>query len=272
MDETFDDKRSIKVVCRFRPLNSKELAISREMCVSLQDDRELNIKSTIEKNKYNFKFDKIFDTKASQDDVYSYTAKPIVDSVFEGFNGTILAYGQTSSGKTHTMQGNLTSHENQGIVPRTVSYLFDKIVTCKEDVEFTVKCSIMEIYMEKIKDLLDQSRFNLQIREDRSKTVFVEDLSEHYCANEEEVLELIKISKNNSEIDSTTTNEQSSRGHIIILLTLHMQNTKDLSAKVGKMYLVDLAGSKKISKTGFYIKQNYQYDFGRNEECQQIPH
>lgn len=260
MDEKSEEKGNIKVVCRFRPLNSKELNISRDMCVTFKDDTEIVIKSTVENNKYDFKFDKIFNTESTQEDVYTYTAKPLVDSVFEGFNGTIFAYGQTSSGKTHTMQGIIDSEEKKGVVPRMVEYLFEKIGSSEEDIEFTVKCSILEIYMEKIRDLLDLSRNNLAVREDKNKAVYVEDLSEQYCASDEEVLDLIKLGSDNRAVGATNMNEHSSRSHSIVILTIHQQNTKDLTAKIGKLYLVDLAGSEKISKTGYFFKKRARHD------------
>ena len=88
--------------------------------------------------------------------------------MLEGFNGTIFAYGQTSSGKTHTMQGpDIEDIEMQGIIPRMVRTVFNRIETANESIEFTVKISMIEIYMERIKDLLDPSKDNLKIHEDK---------------------------------------------------------------------------------------------------------
>ena len=115
-------------------------------------------------NKFNY--DRVFDTSSCQKEVYDIGAKPIIDSkqlslsidvgVIEGFNGTIFAYGQTSSGKTHTMQGpNIEDFEMQGVIPRMVRTVFNRIETSAEHIEFTVKISMMEIYNERIKDLLN---------------------------------------------------------------------------------------------------------------------
>ena len=101
---------------------------------------------------------------STQKDIYGEAIIPIIESVLEGFNGTVLAYGQTSSGKTHTMVGpNIEDPEKQGIIPRMVKTVFEKIENASEDIEFTVKISMVEIYMEKIKDLLDPTKTNLKI-------------------------------------------------------------------------------------------------------------
>ena len=108
--------------------------------------------------------------------------------VLEGFNGTIFAYGQTSSGKTHTMQGpDIEDLEMQGIIPRMVRTVFNRIETASENIEFTVKISMIEIYMEKIKDLLDSSKDNLKIHEDKTKGVYIADVTETYVSNDLEV-------------------------------------------------------------------------------------
>ena len=102
---------------------------------------------------HDFIFDHVFDPDSTQEEVYESAAMPIVESVLEGFNGTILAYGQTASGKTYTMQGELDQPELTGIVPRMVRHVFDQIEISSETMEFTIKVAMLEIYMEKIKVL-----------------------------------------------------------------------------------------------------------------------
>lgn len=122
--------------------------------------------------KYNF--DRVFDPEATQKDIYGEAIIPIIESVIEGFNGTILAYGQTSSGKTHTMVGpDIEDPEKQGIIPRMVKTMFEKIENASEDIEFRVKISMVEIYNEKIKDLLDTTKTNLKIQQDNVKGIFI---------------------------------------------------------------------------------------------------
>lgn len=241
---------NVSVMCRFRPLNDKEKLQSKDICVDFLDSQQLNLRSCAENNSYKFSFDRVFDVNSTQQQVYLDSAKPIVDSVLEGFNGTIFAYGQTSSGKTHTMQGIIDDPEAEGIIPRMIRNVFSHIMNSSEDIEFTVKVSMIEIYMEKIRDLIDTNRTNLNIREDRAKGLYIEDLSEHYVGGEAEVLELMKVGSENRAIAATNMNEHSSRSHSIFIMTIHQNNVKDLVAKTGKLYLVDLAGSEKISKTG----------------------
>jgi kinesin family protein 5 len=101
----------------------------------------------------------------------------------EGFNGTIFAYGQTASGKTFTMQGpDIGDSEYQGIIPRMVKTVFDKIAAVSDNIEFIVKVSMMEIYMEKIRDLIDPSKDNLKIHEEKGKGVYVSDCTETYVS------------------------------------------------------------------------------------------
>ena len=123
--------------------------------------------------------------QSTQKEVYDVAAKPIIDSVLEGFNGTIFAYGQTSSGKTHTMQGqSIEDIEAQGIIPRMVRTVFNRIETASESIEFTVKVSMIEIYMERIKDLIDPAKENLRIHEDKGKGVYIGDLAEKYVVED----------------------------------------------------------------------------------------
>ena len=150
--------------------------------------------------------------------------------VLEGFNGTIFAYGQTSSGKTHTMQGpNIVDLEMQGIVPRMVRTVFNRIETANENMEFTVKVSMIEIYMERIKDLLDPSKDNLRIHEEKGKGVYVADVTENYVAEELDVFDIMRQGNSNRSISSTLMNEESSRSHSIFILTVTQNNLEELS-------------------------------------------
>lgn len=240
---------NVKVICRFRPLNDKEKENTKDLCITYIDDEQVEIKSKNEYNNFTFQFDKIFNTMSTQKEIYDYSAKELVDSVLSGYNATIFAYGQTASGKTYTMQGQLNSPEKEGIIPRMVRHVFHNIMLSDSDIEYTVKVSIIEIYMEKIRDLIDLSKTNLSIRE-KDKEIYIEDLSEHYVSSEEDVIELIRIGSENRTTASTNMNECSSRSHTLVIMTLHQKNTKTLEAKTGRLYLVDLAGSEKIAKTG----------------------
>ena len=115
-----------------------------------------------------YNYDYVFDMSSTQKGVYDVAVVPVVESVLNGYNGTILAYGQTSSGKTHTMLGeDIENVEERGIIPRMVSGFFDQISKQPEDIEFAMKVSFVEIYNEKIRDLLDPKKTNLKIHENK---------------------------------------------------------------------------------------------------------
>ncbi len=133
--------------------------------------------------------------------------KPIVSAVMDGFNGTVFAYGQTSSGKTHTMTGVIDDPEMQGIIPRIVTNVFTEIEEASEDIEFVVKVSMVEIYMERIKDLLDPKKNNLKVHEDKQKGVYIADLTEMYVGDEEEVYDIMKLGSDNRSIGVTDMNQ-----------------------------------------------------------------
>jgi kinesin family protein 5 len=149
------------------------------------------------------------------------------------------------------MQGpDIEDLEMQGIIPRMVRTIFARIETAGEQMEFTVKISMIEIYMEKIRDLLDPSKDNLKVHEEKSKGVYVADVTETYVGDETEVYAVMRLGNSNRSIAATNMNAESSRSHSIFILTVTQTNMEDLSVKTGKLYLVDLAGSEKISKTG----------------------
>ena len=250
--EDQDSKGNVTVVCRFRPLNQKEKDMNDKMCVEFCSDlKTVAVKSQYEgMGPVTFNFDRVFSPDSFQIDVYEVAAKPIVESVLEGFNGTVLTYGQTSSGKTHTMTGpSIDDPEQKGIIPRMVETVFQDIDEADDHLEFTVKVAYCEIYLEKIRDLLYPEKQNLKISEDKNRGTYIADLSEEYASNEADVYALMKLGYKNREVAATNMNEGSSRSHAIFMLTVTQNNTKDLSAKSGKLYLVDLA-SEKVGKTG----------------------
>ena len=240
---------NVKVIARFRPMNELEKTSGNEQVCVFTSPTSLQFNSTREKNVYRYNFDRIFTPSSTQEDIYSFGVKEIIDSVLNGYNGTVLAYGQTSSGKTYTMQGEMESPQTQGIIPRMITHVFKYIYNTEEN-DFLIKVSMIEIYQEKIRDLLDISRINLNIREDNIKGIYVDGCSEHYVGCPNDVLTLLELGSSNRAQAATNMNEHSSRSHSIFILTIKQTNKNDGSSKIGKLYLVDLAGSEKISKTG----------------------
>ena len=209
------------------------------------------VNSTGQSGTQKYSFDEVFDHTSQQGYVYDRAVKPIVEGVMQGFNGTVFAYGQTSAGKTHTMLGpNITDVTERGMTPRMVSHVFDEIANAPSEMEFQVKVSMIEIYMEKVRDLIDPSKTDLKIREERGKGVYIEDVTETYVTDEAEVYQLMIRGNQNRSIGATDMNAQSSRSHSCFIVTVQQNNTRDFSQKAGQLYLVDLAGSERIEKTG----------------------
>ncbi|THD19781.1 Kinesin protein [Fasciola hepatica] len=160
---------SIKVICRVRPLNDTEISTESKFVVTFPGDG----KTSISIGGKSFNYDHVFQPKATQSEVYDIVAKPIVADVLNGYNGTIFAYGQTSSGKTFTMEGILGDPVFQGVIPRIIHDIFNHIYQMDENLEFHIKVSYFEIYMDKIRDLLDVSKTNLSVHEDKDRVPYV---------------------------------------------------------------------------------------------------
>lgn len=251
--ETTDEisSKNIQVFCRIRPFTDSELEISIDPLYSLNGNN--NSLSIISEFNYNdpltFNFDHIFDSESSQLEVYEKAGEPIVKAVMEGFNGTVLAYGQTASGKTYTMSGpDLDDYYEIGLIPRMVNSIFDEINNSDSCIEYTVKVSYFEIYLEKIRDLFETEKKNLKIHENKTRGIHISELTEKYVETSEEVRELIKLGMENRMVAYTEMNQASSRSHSLFCITIGQTNHDEFVSKTGKLCLVDLAGSEKLSK------------------------
>ncbi|WVR04991.1 hypothetical protein IAU60_002003 [Kwoniella sp. DSM 27419] len=246
---------NIKVVCRFRPMNRMEVESRSDKSVVISDDSTTvqlkNNASLAGPEKDGFTFDRVFDTDTRQDEIFDWGVKGIVEDVMTGFNGTLFCYGQTGSGKTYTVQGaDIENPKLKGLIPRIVEQIFASILSADSVIEYTVKVSYMEIYMEKIKDLLAPQNDNLSIHEDKARGVYVKNLTDVYVGSEAEVYKVMKAGGSSRAVSSTNMNAESSRSHSIFVIGIHQRNTETGSQKSGNLYLVDLAGSEKVGKTG----------------------
>lgn len=186
-----------------------------------------------------------------QADIFDFSIRPTVDDILNGYNGTVFAYGQTGAGKSYTMMGtDMEDEEGRGVIPRIVQQIFANIQTSPFTIEYTVKVSYMEIYMERIRDLLQPSNDNLPIHEEKNKGVYVKGLVEVYVSSVDEVYEVMRRGGNARAVASTNMNQESSRSHSIFVITITQKNTETGSSKNGQLFLVDLAGSEKVGKTG----------------------
>ena len=242
---------SVKVCCRIRPMNRKEVGLKSSICAEKVNDTTVCINEGEKRmhDKRSFHFDHIFGPDSTQAEVFESCGKKIVLDVLNGYNGTIFAYGQTGSGKTFTMEGpDVDDADIQGMIPRCIQTIFDAIDSADEHSTFSIEVSYVEIYLEKIRDLLDPTRDNLRIK--KHETVFIEGCTELYISSYDDVMEALNVGATNRATSSTNMNDESSRSHSVFIVTITQKDERNGTVKKGKLYLVDLAGSEKIRKTG----------------------
>ncbi len=198
-----------------------------------------------------FTFDRVFDMNSEQSDIFDYSIKSTVDDILNGYNGTVFAYGQTGAGKSYTMMGtSIDDGQGRGVIPRIVEQIFASILTSPATIEYTVRVSYMEIYMERIRDLMAPQNDNLPVHEEKNRGVYVKGLLEIYVSSVQEVYEVMRRGGNARAVAATNMNQESSRSHSIFVITITQKNVETGSAKSGQLFLVDLAGSEKVGKTG----------------------
>eukprot|EP00929_Paragymnodinium_shiwhaense_P079549 TRINITY_DN41458_c0_g1_i2.p1 TRINITY_DN41458_c0_g1~~TRINITY_DN41458_c0_g1_i2.p1 ORF type:complete len:990 (+),score=217.14 TRINITY_DN41458_c0_g1_i2:39-3008(+) len=259
---------AVRVVVRLRPLSasSQDEAVVNRSDGSLQASAVVFMagpggRSVISHNEsYVFDVDHVFPSEATQSEVYEDVGCPIVADVLAGYNGTILAYGQTGSGKTHSMFGSdLSSAECQGLVPRAAEQLCEATVKMGEQaldpvtddgpVECSLRCSMLELYCEQLRDLLEPARRELRIQEAPNGGVFVDGLCERPVTCQYDLLEILRTGGRTRTVACTKLNGRSSRSHVLFFITCE-QRLRSGGVKVGKLSLVDLAGSENIGKSG----------------------
>ena len=198
-----------------------------------------------------FGFDRIFDENTTQGDVYEATTKNLLDSVLDGYNATVFAYGATGCGKTHTITGTITQ---PGIIFLTMQELFERISERTEDKVTEVSLSYLEIYNETIRDLLEPGgvKAGLMLREDANQAVSVAGLSSHHPQNVQQVMDMIVRGNELRTMSPTEANATSSRSHAVLQINV---SQKDRNADVNEPHtmatlsIIDLAGSERASAT-----------------------
>uniref|UniRef100_A0A8H7NPD4 Kinesin-like protein n=1 Tax=Bionectria ochroleuca TaxID=29856 RepID=A0A8H7NPD4_BIOOC len=239
---------SIKVVARFRPQNKVELESGGKPIVAFDSEDSCTVDSREAQG--SFTFDRVFDMSCKQQDIFDFSIRPTVDDILNGYNGTVFAYGQTGAGKSYTMMGSIDDDEGRGVIPRIVEQIFASIMTSPSTIEYTVRVSYMEIYMERIRDLLAPQNDNLPVHEEKNRGVYVKGLLEIYVSSVQEVYEVMRRGGAARAVSATNMNQESSRSHSIFVITVTQKNVETGSAKSGQLFLVDLAGSEKVGKTG----------------------
>ncbi|CAG0913138.1 unnamed protein product [Notodromas monacha] len=267
----------VRVAVRVRPINRRELELETECIVDMVDKQTFLAKpvrtnsSRRRTNAQNesadestlrgvktFAFDECFDSKdakssnyASQEEVYDKIGKDITANAFEGYNGCIVAYGQTGSGKSYTMMG---TDADRGLIPRLAEDLFKQIAESSDSSK--VEVSYMEIYNERVHDLLDPYGHHqaLKVREHQILGPYVDGLSKAAVTSYEDVEMLIQEGNRSRTIAATNMNSESSRSHavftIVLTTTLIDHESGTSGERVARISLVDLAGSERASKSG----------------------
>lgn len=177
-------------------------------------------------------------------DLYRYIALPIVEKAFQGYNGTIFAYGQTGTGKTYTMSGVPNQNDLKGIIPNTFSHIFTQISRASGERSFVVTVTYLEIYNEDVRDLLSSNpNAKLEVRERLDVGVYVKDLMGFTVDSIESITELMNRGNANRMTRSTLMNDVSSRSHAIFTLAIEVKDSLTNKTTIGKLNLVDLAVS-----------------------------
>ncbi|KMT08135.1 hypothetical protein BVRB_6g143820 isoform C [Beta vulgaris subsp. vulgaris] len=261
----------VRVAVRLRPRNNEDLASDVDFadCVELQPELK---KLSLKKNNWSsesYKFDEVFTESASQKRIYEVVAKPVVESVLSGYNGTIMAYGQTGTGKTYTV-GNLGKNDasERGIIVRAVEDIITSTSLAHESVEF----SYIQLYMETIQDLLAPEKVNIPVVEDaKTGEVLLPGASVIKIHDLDHFMELLQYGEANRHAANTKLNTSSSRSHAILMVSVKRsivgkgkshtscenvtvtEAHSDLGIdkiRKGKLLIVDLAGSERIDKSG----------------------
>lgn len=242
----------VKVVVRARPLSKGEITEGKNSVVTVDPSKGgIYIANPLNpKEVKSFFFDHSYDDTLSQETIFNETAKPIIDSVMQGYNGTIFAYGQTGTGKTFTMEGDLHSNQHKGIIPRTIEQIFNSIKESPNQ-QFLVQVSFVEIYNEEVRDLLNKNvKTKLDVRE-RDGGFYVQDCKIIKVENAKETLDYMFTGRDNRAKGATKMNKDSSRSHSIFTIIVENSSVEggETKYKMGKLNLVDLAGSERQSKT-----------------------
>lgn len=228
---------------RIKPICTKGLE-EEVICEKIDNENGVLVFRTQER--YNFEM--VFDENTETTEIFASIGVPLIDSCFEGINVCIFAYGQTSSGKTFTMVGDLP--EKPGIIPQTIKEIFTKIGELQaKGTDVEIRISHIEIYNEAINDLLNVHNKNLDIRENLVKGVHIPGLTEHLVKSEKEAMEWFAQGEGHRIVGDTRLNEFSSRSHVVFRIGFEIRN-RDRLDKVtySTLSLIDLAGSEGVSR------------------------
>ncbi|XP_065653906.1 kinesin-like protein KIF17 [Hydra vulgaris] len=240
---------SVKAIVRCRPLNEREIDTNVDIVISVDPlERQITLSHSNNAQR-SFTFDHVFATDATNEEIYNEAVSPLVQSVLLGYNGCVFAFGQTSCGKTFSMQGVQKPASQRGVMPRAFQQIFECIQTT-DVTYYLVRASYLEIYNEEIRDLLQkQNHHKLEVKEHPEKGVYVKDLTNIEVTCIEDMEEVLEIGSWNRVLGSTAQNPDSSRSHCIFTVEFEISFFSDQDQqehfRSGRLNLVDLAGSER---------------------------
>ncbi|XP_068600791.1 kinesin family member 4 [Brachionichthys hirsutus] len=241
----------VRVALRCRPMIEKERLEGCQSCLTFVPGEPQVIVGT-EKA---FTYDYVFDPTAEQEEVFTTAVSSLLDGLFKGYHATVLAYGQTGSGKTFSMGGTYTASQEKdnsvGVIPRVIKRIFEQMEE-REDTDFCLSVTYLEIYNEDILDLLSSSKEKtaINIREDPKDGIKIVGLNETVVRTDGEMVDCLELGNSARTVGSTAMNTASSRSHAIFTITLEQRKGADRSdIVISKLRLVDLAGSERQKKT-----------------------
>ncbi|KAF6804594.1 kinesin related protein 2 [Colletotrichum musicola] len=259
------EETNINVVVRCRGRNEREVRENSAVVVQADGAKGSNVELSLGANALSnktYNFDRVFSAAADQTMVFDDVVKPILDEMLAGFNCTIFAYGQTGTGKTYTMSGDMTEtlgllSDGAGIIPRVLHALFNKLEV--DDTESCVKCSFIELYNEELRDLIAvEEGPKLKIYDDTSRrghaTTVVQGMEERHIRTASDGIKVLQDGSLKRQVAATKCNDLSSRSHTVFTITAYIRKKGEDGGEdyvsAGKLNLVDLAGSENIQRSG----------------------
>ena len=243
----------INVFCRFRPPSELELEHTSNNCVTILSPKQLLVRKDNNLDiQQDYTFDGLFLPRTPLDQIYMRTTKQIVENVLLGYNGAVICYGQTGTGKTYTMNE---------ITPLAVNQIFNGVEVGEGDNDiFNIEVSIIEIYKEQVNDVLDTKKTNLNLIENKlkRKNLIIENLTSVTVNNETELNDIIYKGTLKRNTNSTTMREYTAKSHNIIIITISRYSIDKNILRTGTLYLCDLEGSEKITKMNPVEEENIE--------------
>ena len=243
-------KGKIRVYCRCRPMKQNEIDLGSNVCVTFPDQYTLSVYNQNKNLTKTWQFDACFPPSTSQETVFEET-EMLIQSAIDGFNVAVFAYGQTGSGKTFTMCG---PPDMPGLAPRSMAHLFEKLNEQKASIECSISSYMLEIYMDELIDLYlpkkAKTKPKMSIMQGEKGIVEIKNCTNVPVESLEHLAQLFEDGQKNRHVTKTKMNDESSRSHLVFAICLKVKNLTSGKISRGKLSLIDLAGSERLSKTG----------------------